>query len=342
MDVVRIAGVGSHIPEHAVSNDAIASFVEPRAPGKNGAWALEKLGILSRRTVAPLDALATLPSDGEHEIELACAAGRAALAHAGLDGEAVDGFWYVSGTQTDALRRLSRGAFILHRRLGLRPEAFAFDMDAGCGGATYAMHAARHLILGDAGDTLLVVAANVASPNLRNAEAYLRSGTWLPLYIFGDGAGAIVLRRSTAGAGGILASYAAVDPSTPLMEFRAPAPGCEPLFLMDARAVALSFRKYARAALTGLQRKHPFDLSDVRRFYFHQVNGTVLRDFVAEMGIAEERVAFHVDRYGNLAAAATLVLLDEDVRSGTVGPGDLCLFCTVGAGAQYGAMLVRL
>jgi len=55
-----------------------------------------------------------------------------------------------------------------------------------------------------------------------------------------------------------------------------------------------------------------------------------------------ERVAIHVDRHGNLAAAATLALLDEDIREGRVENGDLCVFCTVGAGAQYGAMLIRL
>lgn len=71
MGAVRIAGTGSCIPEHVVSNDQIASFIEPHAPGKGSAWARKKLGILARRTVAPLDALATLPDDGRHEIELA-------------------------------------------------------------------------------------------------------------------------------------------------------------------------------------------------------------------------------------------------------------------------------
>lgn len=343
MVAVRIAGTGSCVPNHVVTNDEIASLVEPYAPGKGAAWAHEKLGILTRRTVAPFHELTTPNSfDGAYEIDLAFAAGQAALERAGLDGAEIDGLWYVSATQPETLRHLNRGTLLLHHRLGLSPEAFAFGMDAGCGGATHAMAAAQQFVRGEGGNAVLVVATNVASLALANADAYLHSGAWLPLYIFGDGAGAIVLRRGATDHAGILGTYTAVDPSMPLMEFRAPKLDCEPLYLMDARAVAVGFRRYARAALAGLQTKHPFDISDVRRFYFHQVNGAVLRDFVAEMGIPESHVAFHVERYGNLSAAATLVLLDEDVRSGVVGLGDLCLFCTVGAGAQYGAMLVRL
>ncbi len=64
--------------------------------------------------------------------------------------------------------------------------------------------------------------------------------------------------------------------------------------------------------------------------------------FVEKMGLPMDRVAMHVERYGNVAAAATLVLMDEDRRQGRTRTGDLCVVCTVGAGAQFGAMLVKL
>ncbi len=64
--------------------------------------------------------------------------------------------------------------------------------------------------------------------------------------------------------------------------------------------------------------------------------------FVDKMGFPPERVAVHVERYGNIAAAATLALLDEDRAQGAVADGDLVVFCTVGAGAQFGAALIRL
>src|SRR5262249_34237360 len=127
-----------------------------------------------------------------------------------------------------------------------------------------------------------------------------------------------------------------------LMEFSRPTGGRGPVYLIDGRGVVLGFRGYARAALEALRRRYAFRPEDIRRFYFHQVNGVVLRNFVAEIGIPQDRVAIHVDRYGNLAAAASLVLLAEDMRGGLIGPGDLCVVCTVGAGAQYGALLIRM
>jgi 3-oxoacyl-[acyl-carrier-protein] synthase-3 len=163
------------------------------------------------------------------------------------------------------------------------------------------------------------------------------------MYLFGDGAGAIIFERRDSGTHcGILATYTAVDPSKPLMEFARPAGRRDAVYSIDGRGVALGFRGYARAALEALRCRYPFKLEDVRRFYFHQVNGIVLRSFVGELGIPEDRVAIHVDRYGNLASAATLVLLDEDIRSGAVAGGDLCVICAVGAGAQYGALLMTI
>jgi 3-oxoacyl-[acyl-carrier-protein] synthase III len=164
------------------------------------------------------------------------------------------------------------------------------------------------------------------------------------MYIFGDGAGALVLHRSDQLQSGshIIASYLGVDPSQPLMYYEPRGDPGEPLYVIDARSVATSFGVYAKQALDGLQKAYPFDFRSVARFYFHQVNGNVLMKFVDKIGLPRERVATHVERYGNIAAAATLALVDEDRRSGTVRNGDLVVFCTVGAGAQFGAALVRL
>lgn len=344
MGIVRVAGTGSSVPAHEVTTATLGSLIERSIPGKGAAWASDKLGIASRRFMVPLDPVTGHPTSDQDELALAYQAARAALDDAGLEPEAIGGLWYVSCTQSNSYRHFSRAAFALHQRLGLPNEAFALEMDAGCGGAVHAISAARQLLAGGAENNILVVAANVPSQYFENWEAYARSGAWLSMYIFGDGAGAVVLQQTSWDESdrGILAAYTALDPSTPLMEFLRPDGQNEAVYFIDGRSVALSFRRYARLALDALQRKHPFEFDDVRRFYFHQVNANVLRDFVAEMGIPEERVAIHVDRYGNLAAAATLVLLDEDIRAGVVGPGDLCVLCAVGAGAQYGAILLRL
>ena len=341
---IRVAGTGSFVPDHVISTELIGSLVERYAPGKGAAWALEKLGVAERRFAVPLDAASGHPIGEADELAMAALAASEAIKRAGIEARDLGGLWYVSCTQSDAQRHFSRLALGLHARLGLRSEAFALEMDAGCGGAVHAIAAAAAQMRGADLGNVLIVAANAPSQYFGHWEAYAESGAWLSMYLFGDGAGALVLQQvpHTAAPGGILAAFTANDPVNPLMEFARPEGRGDPLYVIDGRRVALGFRGYARAALEALRCRHSFELSDIHRFYFHQVNAVVLRKFVAELGIPESRVAIHVDRYGNLAAAATLVLLDEDIRAGLVGPGDLCVLCTVGAGAQYGAILLSL
>jgi len=341
---VRIAGTGSYVPEHVVSTELIGSLVERYVPGKGAAWAREKLGIRERRFTVPLDRMTGYPRSIGDELDLAGLAAVRALQAARMAPEDLSGLWFVSCTQPDTHRHFSRMAMDLHRRLGLRPEAFALEMDAGCGGAVHAIAAAVAQMRGADLDSVLIVAANAPSQYFRHWERYAVSSAWLAMYLFGDGAGAAVLQRAGCQEleRGILAAYTASDPNNPLMEYASPVGGRGPVYLIDGRGVVLGFRGYARAAMDALRCRYPFRLDDIRRFYFHQVNGVVLRQFIAEIGILESRVAIHVDRYGNLAAAATLVLLDEDLRNGIIKAGDLCLVCTVGAGAQYGAILLRV
>jgi 3-oxoacyl-[acyl-carrier-protein] synthase-3 len=339
---IRIVGTGSFVPEYAVSTDVIAKLIERYVPARGAAWARQKLGISERRFALPLDPATGYPIGESDELALAERAATAALDRAGIKGGDLDGLWYVSCTQSPHQQHFSRLALGLHARLGLRPTAFALEMDAGCGGAIYAITTAMAQMRGAELEYVLVIGANMPSQYFRYWETYARSGAWLSMYIFGDGAGAAILGQTHGGRGGIVATYTAADPRNALMQFSQLPTETLPLYRIDARAVAQSFGTYAREALYQIGLSFTFRLEDVRRFYFHQVNAILLRSFIAELAIPDECVAIHVDRYGNLASAATLVLLDEDIRTGTVGEGDLCMFCVVGAGAQYGAMLVQL
>jgi 3-oxoacyl-[acyl-carrier-protein] synthase III len=339
---IRIAGTGSFVPQHVVTNDTIARLIERYVRGKDAAWAREKLGVMERRFARPLEPRTGYPIGQIDELTLAHRAASAAIERAGIQAAALEGLWYVSCTQSENEQHFSRLALGLHAHLGLRAEAFAIELDAGCGGIVHAIATAAAQMQGAGLEHVLIVASNMASQFFRTWEAYAQSDAWLSMYIFGDGAGAAVLRQMPGKTAGILAAYTAADPTTPLMEFVQAADDPVPLYRIDGRTVARSFRTYARSALSELQRRYPFRLEDVRRFYFHQVNAIVLRSFIAELAIPEERVAIHIDRYGNLASAATLVLLDEDMRVGAIGADDLCVFCVVGAGTQYGAMLVQL
>lgn len=343
LPTIGIAGTGSHLPATVISNDELAGLIN--RTDKGAAWAVEKLGIRERRFMTRLDKEGHPVAEAD-ELDMAEDAARKALANAAMMPDQVDGIWYVSCTQSGHERHhFSKSAFELHSRLGLRGDATVLEMDAGCGGAVHAMVHGSKILAGNGMDNMLVVASNAPSRYYQDWPAYVASNVWLSMYIFGDGAGAAVLRRTGNIPSGseILASYIGVDPKQPLMSFEPQGNAPEPLYVIDGRSVAASFGIYAKRALDGLQARTSIDLKAlVKRYYFHQVNGNVLMKFVEKIGIPKEKVAVHVERYGNIAAAATLVLIDEDRRHGQVAEGDLCVFCTVGAGAQYGAMLVRL
>lgn len=340
---IGIAGTGSHMPETVITNQELAALI--RKGDKGADWALEKLGIKERRFMTRLNSEGHPVADAD-ELDMAEDAARKALANSNLKTSDVDGIWYVSCTQKgNARHHFSNSAFQLHRRLGLRDAAIPLEMDAGCGGAVHAMINGSKMLAGNGMDNMLVVASNAPSRYYNNWASYVANDVFLSMYIFGDGAGAVVLRRSENILSGseILASYHGVDPSNPLMYYDSRGNQPDPLYIIDGRGVMASFGVYAKKALEGLQARTPINLKkEVKRFFFHQVNGRVLTKFVETQGIPIEKVAMHVDHYGNIAAAATLVLIDEDRFYGRISHEDLCVFCTVGAGAQYGAMLVRL
>ena len=337
---ITIAGSGSYLPEHTITNDDIARLIG-RAD-RDGGWAWDKLGIRERRFLTPLDE-SGFPVGEADELDMAERAAAKAMASAGLAPFDVDGLWYISCTQAGHLRHhFSRSSYLLHQRLGLRHDAVAMEMDAGCGGALHAVIHGMQMLRGGSMSTMLIVASNAPSRFYGNWHAYVSSNQWLPMYVFGDGAGAILLhKKGRLHGAGIATAFAGNDPERPLIHFE-PSGTSDPIYKIDGRAVAVGYGHYAKKAIAALMDAHSFNLADVDRFYFHQVNARVLAAFVEKMDIPEQKVAAHIERYGNISAAATLVLFDEDRRQGRVSDGDLCLFCAVGAGAQYGAMLVRV
>jgi 3-oxoacyl-[acyl-carrier-protein] synthase III len=361
---VRVVGAGAYVPTHVVDNESIARAI----PAWPAAWIEEKTSIRERRFLWELDPEAGVvcappATSGEPRgnVDMCEIALKRALATAGMHAQELDAVFVVT-CSPDRLN-FNHDALEVHRRLGCRADAYALVVDDGCGGTPYIMDMAYRMIRGGAIRTAAVIGSTCTSP-------YLDRATWtseltpapgraplnaaLSMYVFGDGAGAVVLRADSAteDAPGILASMSGNDYQELVLRraggvmhrLEGRTSPAEDAFVINGRLVAQSYPVFMRRCIEAVLADHPELAGEVERYYFHQPNKRLMDRFVADMGIPHERVPYNVDRYGNTSAAGMLILLAEDLEAGTVrvGGGNLVMIAAVGANVHYAAQLVRL
>jgi 3-oxoacyl-[acyl-carrier-protein] synthase III len=358
---VTIAGAGSYVPPHVISNARLVQAI----PGWTAERIEEKTGIRERRHAVPFDPetgraiVPEAPVDPGPSAEMAELALRDALTRANMRPSELDGL--VLTTCTPDQIAFSHDAMVLHQRLGMRPDAFALGHDDGCGGAMFHLAMARETLLSGQRKAIAVVGVNAFSAHM-DREVYagkLRQngselGSFLSWYLFGDGAGAVILRADAGpGTSGIVGSHAANERLDlvirrggggmwPAMPGRSQV--TDTAFYVDGKLVASSYGPMLKSAIDGALARAEVGLGDISRFYLHQANKRVLEAFLRDYGIDPARVPMHMETYGNMVSAGTLVLLSEDLREGNVqlGSGELVLMAALGAGAQRAAHVIRL
>ncbi len=365
MNTIRFAGAGAFVPSRVITNERIARAF----PGWSAERIEEKTGIRERRYLWDIDEQGTAiaPPESEHpplfpasNTDMCEVALRRALASSGLEARELDALFVVTCTPDEL--NFNHDAMALHQRLGCRTDTFALVVDDGCGGTPYIIDMVRKMMEGGRFKTVAVVASTLSSPQLRR-EVYTDEVTpspgrkplnaYLSAYVFGDGAGAVVLRADGREGSGILASMSGNAHAELVIRrgggmMRLPYQGrtrpADLAFVVDGPRVAESYPLYMRQCIDAVLAEHPALRSEVARYYFHQPNKRLMEHFIQVAGLPAQRVALNVDRYGNTSAAGMLVLLAEDLESGRVrlGSGDLVLVAAVGANVHYGAQLVRL
>ncbi|HYG64475.1 MAG TPA: 3-oxoacyl-[acyl-carrier-protein] synthase III C-terminal domain-containing protein [Thermoanaerobaculia bacterium] len=360
---VRIVGAGAFVPSLAVDNHRIAEAI----PGWPAERIEEKTSIRERRFLWDFDertGRAVPPPEGSDQprsnADMCEIALRRALDKAGLDAKELDAVFLVTCTP-DRLN-FNHDAMEVHRRLGCRSDAYALVIDDGCGGTPYVMDMAYKMIKSGAVRTVAVIGSAFSSPQL-NREVFTSwvepapgrkpINAYFSMYVFGDGAGAVVLRGGGLPGEGILSSMSGND-YMDLVHRRAGGflqlpyqgethPG-DHAFVVDGQLVARTYPLYMQRCLDEVLSECPELKGQVARYYFHQPNKRLMDRFIQSAALPAERVAYNVDRYGNTSAAGMLILLAEDLDAGVVrlGGGDLVLIAAVGANVHYGAQLVRL
>jgi 3-oxoacyl-[acyl-carrier-protein] synthase-3 len=314
----RIIGTGGYLPAQVLSNRDLESRVDT-----TDEWIYTRTGIRQRHIAA----------DGEKTSDLALEASRKALQAAGIAAGELD--LIVMATTTPDMVFPS-AACILQSKLGVR-NCPAFDVQAVCSGFIYGLSTADKFVRSGQYRNVLVV----------GAETYSRILDWgdrSTCVLFGDGAGAVVVRQDNGP--GILSSHLHADGSyANLLSVPGTVRGGKvsgrPLLQMDGGGVF----KFAVRALDDIVEEalaaNGMQKADIDWLVPHQANIRIIQASAKKLGLSMEKVVVTVDRHANTSAASIPLALDEAVRDGRIRSGQHVLLEAVGGGFTWGAVLIK-
>ncbi len=312
-------GAGTYLPQRVVSNDELARRVDT-----SDAWIRERTGIGQRYLAAPHETCAVM----------AAAAARAALSSAGVDANEVDAVLLATSTPDQAFPAT---AVRVQAALGMT-GGFAFDLSAACSGFIYALSVTDALIRSGQARTVLVIGAEVFSRLLDWQDR-------ATCVLFGDGAGAVVMRAGPADGPGLLSTHLHSEGSTGDLLYvdgwagRDEATGH---LRMNGREIFRHAVSKLAGAVDEALAANGLAYADVDWLVPHQANKRIIDGMGRKLGLPPERVVVTVDRHANTSAASIPLAFAEAIGDGRIRPGDLVLMEALGGGLTWGSALLRL
>ncbi|MGX4691115.1 beta-ketoacyl-ACP synthase III [Streptomyces sp. JNUCC 63] len=315
-----LAGLGGWLPPTRVTNDDLARQLDT-----SDEWITTRTGIRQRFVVPP-----GLSTSG-----LAIEAGARALASAGTDR--VDLLVLATSTPDHPCPATAPE---VASRLGLG-EIPAFDVAAVCTGFVYALATASSMISTGLAGSALVIGADTFSTILAPEDRTTRA-------IFGDGAGAAVLRAGHEGEPGALLGFDLASDGSQADLITVPGGGSEyrskglaepgdSFFAMQGRSVFRNAVTRMSESSRRLVEHLGWPVGSVDRLVAHQANIRILTAVGAELGLPEEKVVVNLGRVGNTVAASIPLALADAAHTGCVAPGHRVLLCGFGGGLTWGA-----
>jgi len=323
---VKIAGTGAFLPEKRLTNDDLAQLVDT-----SDEWIRTRTGIRERHIL----------EDGASPAEMGVVASQAALAAAGMSPQQVD----LLVVATNVPEQLIPGT-APHVAAGLDlPQEPAFlDIKAGCAGFVYGLALAGASLQAGLARTALVV----------GLEALSRFVDWRDrrtCVLFGDGAGAVCLVPSQGESGVLGVSLHGDATKAHLLRIEAGGvrlPASEETVRQGLHYLKMEGEGVFRSAVPMMERATREALTqaglspgDVDWLIPHQANLRIIRPLAGRLGISKERVVVNIDRVANTSTASIPIALDELVRAGKLREGDIVVLTAFGAGAAYGAVVLR-
>jgi 3-oxoacyl-[acyl-carrier-protein] synthase-3 len=323
---VAIAGTGSYLPERVLTNADLEAMVDT-----TDEWIVSRTGIKERRIAA----------DGEHTSHMATKAAENALAQAGI-GPADLELIIVATITPDTLTPAT--ACYVQQDLGAH-SAVAFDVSAACSGFLYVMKIAKRLISDGAFKNALIIGAE----KLSSFVNYEDRNTCV---LFGDGAGAAVLRVAEEGEGNIIATDIGTDGGqTHLLNIPGGGSAC-PITISNAdqrlASLAMVGRDVFKHAVTRMRdsanaviKRAGLEVDDIKLVIPHQANLRIIDAIADRLAVPNDRVFINLHKYGNTSAAAVAIALDEAHRTKRFERGDKIIMVAFGAGLTWAAAAIE-
>ena len=316
----RIVGTGSYVPEQIVTNDDLAKIVET-----NDEWIRTRTGIRQRR-------IAT----SEGTSDLAAKAAERAIEQAGIKPEEIDLIILATSSQDYCF---PSGACEVQGRVGA-VNAVCYDLSAACTGFVFALNTAQAFIQSGVYRTALVVGSEVLSKLIDWKD---RS----TCVLFGDGAGAVVVRADETGIlgfqmhsdgtkGNVLTCGARSNGNflmnqKPELSY----------MTMDGQEVFKFAVKKVPEVISQLLEKTGTPIEEIRYLVLHQANYRIIESVAKRLKVGMEKFPANMEYYGNTSGASIPLLLDEMNRAEKLNPGDKIILSGFGGGLTWGATLIQ-
>ncbi|MEU2506627.1 beta-ketoacyl-ACP synthase III [Streptomyces sp. NPDC007863] len=316
-----LCGLGTWLPPHVVTNEDLARELDT-----SDEWIRSRTGVGQRHVAGP----------GMATSDLAVEAGRRALKSAATDS--VDAVILATTTPD---RPCPGTAPSVATQLGLG-NVPAFDLAAVCTGFLYALAAAGGLIAAGTAGSVLVIGAETYSSILDPQDRSTRA-------IFGDGAGAVVLRAGDPHEAGALGPLVLGSDGTGSEMIKVPSGGArdpiraetiataDPYFRMSGRQVFRHAVERMTDASVEAAARAGWEPSDIDVFIVHQANVRIMHAVADQLRLPRARFPVHLDRVGNTAAASIPLAMADAVGAGTLRAGHRTAMAAFGGGLTWGA-----
>ena len=322
----EMASVGVAVPPRVLTNHDLTKMLDT-----SDEWIVERTGIRERRIAGPELSVAMLSRE----------ASELAMQRAGVSASEIDTI--VLGTASPD-RLLPSTACDLQALLGAT-NAAAFDVSAACPGFVYALAVAEGLIASGQSRTALIVGAE----KLSTITDFQDRSTAI---LFGDGAGAAIVRRSSGNGRGVLSTFLKSDGRLAPLLYRPSGGSADPIservVCERTHYMKMAGREVFKAAVLAMAEACDEALSragvsaeEIDLLVPHQANLRIIEATAKHAGIPMSKVMVNLERYGNTSSASIPLALDQAIAEGRVKPGSLVMLVAFGAGFTWGSAVLR-